>query len=47
MQMPSFWSFPEIPKGPQSKGALLIVPLMFAAFLVWEALKLLLIRLGY
>ena len=44
--MPSFWSFPEIPKGPQSRGALLIVPLMFAAFLVWEIAKLFLARLG-
>jgi hypothetical protein len=33
--MGSFWSFPQIPKGPQSKGSLLIVPLMFAAFVLW------------
>jgi hypothetical protein len=37
----SFWSFPEIPKGPQSKAALLIIPLMFAAFVVWALAKLL------
>jgi hypothetical protein len=44
--MGSFWSFPEIPKGPQSKGALLIIPLMFAVFLVWAVVKLLLVWLG-
>ena len=36
----SFWSFPETPKGPQSKEALLIVPLIFAATLLWVIAKL-------
>ena len=36
----SFWSFPEIPKGPESKEALLIVPLIFTATLLWVIAKL-------
>jgi len=36
------WSFPQIPKGPQSNQALLVVPLMFAAFIVWQIIRLLL-----
>lgn len=33
----SFWSFPEIPKGTrQSRGALLIIPLMFLGWLLLE-----------
>ena len=41
------WSFPEIPKGPQSRGALLIIPLMFAAFLLWAVVHVVLVWLGY
>ena len=34
------WSFPEIPKGRrQSKGAMLIIPLMFAGFVLLELAK--------
>ena len=32
--MTSFWSFPQIPKGPQGKEALMIVPLLFGAFVL-------------
>jgi len=45
--MGSFWTFPEIPKGPQSKGALLIVPVMFGAFLIWAVAKLLFVWLSH
>ncbi len=37
--MGSFWSFPQIPKGPQSTEALLIVPLFFAAVAVYVLIK--------
>jgi hypothetical protein len=34
--MSSFWSFPKVPEGLQGKGALLIVPLIFGAFVLYS-----------
>jgi hypothetical protein len=40
--MGSFWSFPDPPPSKRlSGGALAIVPLMFAALVWWEVIKLL------